>query len=313
MNNTQVTTLFKYIGGKGWLKEHLEKEINNLLVKSPKETYVEPFAGGLGSFIGIYNTLLNHNIRNVILNDINHKLVNFYHVVESMPERLIKKYFELENSYIKTIPQEAYTLHKTDNKEQLKILLTDSNQYFKNIRDLFNTKDNSPIVSAAYLLFLQKHCFNGVYRENSGGGYNTPYNWEPGTIEENKFINKILNLHHMFKKFNITFSTKSFEDLSYNKHSLYYIDPPYINEQNKNENKYNKNRFTADTQLKLIELISPCSFLYSNHDNEILINQFKKFNLQHCSIQRIPRKNIISSSAESRKNDKIEILISNFT
>lgn len=306
MENKKVKTLFKYIGGKAWLKDNLREEVIRLLeIKSPI-TYVEPFTGGLGAFLSVYDLLYNAGVKRVILNDINPKLINFYKSVESNPEKLIKEYMILETNFNKTIPLQAKNLHPIKNKEQLKVLLVDAELFFKNVRNKFN-EDKDILKNSAQLLFLQKHCFNGVYRENSQGKYNTPFNWDAKSFSEEQIKEKIWDVNNVFKQFEMIFSIGSFEHLQYMDNTMYYLDPPYINE-NLVENKYNKDVFNLENQKLLIEKISNVTFIYSNHENNLLIKEFEN-KVPNFKLKKIPRKNIISASKESRKIDKIEILV----
>lgn len=310
MADKKTMTLFNYIGGKTWLKEHLKKEVDKVLNQNNHKLthYVEPFAGGLGAFLGIYQTLLDNNVKNIVLNDINGKLINFYKVVRDNPEELIKQYIVLENSYTLTIPEKAKVLHKTKDKVELKVVLKSSEEFYKKVRSGF-TDNQTSIESAVTLLFLQNHCFNGIYRENSKGGYNTPFNWEARVYTEEKVRDKVMSVHNLFKKFNIEFSNKSFQQLDFNNNTLYYLDPPYINEVEALENQYHKDSFNVEKQKQLIKIIKDTSFIYSNHDNDLLLNEFKNNNIE-IEVKKIPRKNIISASNESRKTDKVEILVS---
>ena len=308
MEYKKVSTLFNYIGGKGWLKETLRLEISSILKNSSIDTYVEPFSGGLGAFLNIYDILIKNNIKKVILNDINAKIINFYTTVKENPELLIKEYMDIENEYKSLIKEDTKKLHKTKDKKQIKEQLTEACNYYMEIRKEFNNTETKNIKSAACLLFLQNHCFNGVYRENSSGLYNTPFNWDHKTFEENKIITKIKNVNAVFKLFEIEFKSVSFEFIDYNNRSLYYLDPPYINEEELIENKYHKNGFNINSQILLINLIKETKFIYSNHKNKILLNELNKCN-DKIIIKDIGRKNIISSSNESRKMDKLEILV----
>lgn len=310
MADKKTMTLFNYIGGKTWLKEHLKKEITELLKNKKLTHYVEPFAGGLGAFLGVCDTLLENGINNVILNDINAKLINFYKVVQNKPEELIKAYIDLESKFLLTIPEEAKTLHKTKDKILLKTVLKSSEEYYKKVRNSFNGIQTD-IESAVTLLFLQNHCFNGIYRENSKGGYNTPFNWEARVYTEEKVHDKVMAVNQLFKKFNIEFSNKSFEELKFNDYTLYYLDPPYINEVEALENQYHKDSFDVQRQRQLIKTIKFSSFIYSNHDNPLVIKEFTD-NSINVNIKRIPRKNIISASTISRQKDKIEILVTSY-
>src|SRR5579875_616248 len=183
METKKVKTLFKYIGGKAWLKDNLREEVIKLLELKKPTTYVEPFTGGLGSFLNVYDLLINAGIKTVILNDINSKLINFYKIVESNPEELIKEYMILENDFLKTVPSKALDFHPIKDKENLKKILIKAELFFKEVRNKFN-KETDILKNSAQLLFLQKHCFNGVYRGNSKGEYNTPFNWDAKTFPE---------------------------------------------------------------------------------------------------------------------------------
>jgi DNA adenine methylase Dam len=306
METKKVKTLFKYIGGKAWLKDNLREEFTRLLQLKKPIAYVEPFTGGLGAFLSVYDLLFNAGVKQVTLNDINPKLINFYKCVESNPEKLIKEYMILETGFSKTIPTQALALHSTKDKEELKKLLIDAELFFKNIRNKFN-EETDIIKNSAQLLFLQKHCFNGVYRENSQGKYNTPFNWDAKSFPEEQIREKILDVNNVFKQFEMIFSIGSFEHLQYRKDTLYYLDPPYIN-TDVTENKYNKAVFDLNKQKLLIDKITQVPFLYSNHENDLLIKEFQT-KVAKFKLKKIPRKNIISASNESRKTDKIEILV----
>ncbi len=304
----EVKPLFKYIGGKTWLKEELRKELQSVLNNNQKIiTYVEPFAGGLGAFLGVYDILISHHIKNVILSDINLGLINLYNHIDNQKDELIKEIISIEQGFSSTIPQNIKTI---TNKEEIKKSLIEAENYFKKIRQKFNkNKGDNNIQQSARLVFLQKHSFNGVYRENSKGEYNTPFNWSASSmihsIEE-----KINELHDVFKLFNIQFNISSYDNINYNQNTAYYLDPPYINELIV-ENKYHKEAFGLKEQLKLISKIENLNFIYSNHYSELLVTELNKN--KNIQLKKIARKNIISALAESRQNNKIEILATNKT
>lgn len=310
MKQQTVSPLFKYIGGKSWLKDELNNTVNAVLkTRSDIDTYVEPFAGGLGAFLGVAESLIQNNIKKVVLNDINVKLIQFYKNVYTQSDLLIEKYMQVENAYAATVPAIFFTYDKKKDKELIKTALIPASQFFNQIRTAFNVEQNS-IMNSAYLLFLQTHCFNGIYRENSKGGYNTPYNWDARIITEEKTREKINNVLNVFNQFDIQFSTGSYALLDYSLNALYYLDPPYINEDDVMENSYHKDGFGIFQQEDLIEKIKNSTFIYSNHSNEKLIEIFKSKKID-INVKQIPRKNIISASNESRKTDKIEILVIN--
>lgn len=304
----EVKPLFKYIGGKTWLKNHLRQELVHVLESTKIKKYVEPFAGGLGAFLSIYDLLLSHNIIDVTLNDINARLINLYRDVKNSPIELLDLYMVLEQGFAKTVPQAFFKLDAKKDKEEIKKILAKADEYYKKIRNDFNSSPIS-LETSAKLLFLQKHCFNGIYRENSSGQYNTPFNWDGKSFSRESVETKINDIKFVLDQFNITFSNESFADLSYQNEVAYYLDPPYINDD-LIENKYNKDLFGFTQQKELIEKISTVSFIYSNHFNEKLMDEFNKYSLD-LFVRKIERKNIIAASTNSRKNPKTEILITN--
>jgi site-specific DNA-adenine methylase len=199
---------------------------------------------------------------------------------------------------------ETYNLNKIKDKEIIKLKLINARDFYKSIVNKFNISTDE-FEKSYLLIFLQNHCFNGIYRENLKGEYNTPFNWEAKKIDKDKLTKKMIDIYSCFKQFNIAFSSVDFE-LIEKRDALIYLDPPYLN-QDISENKYSKDLFGIEKQIKLINKIQDYSFIYSNHYDDRIIQKFSKFN----TLEIINRKNTISSSNESRKNDKKEILITN--
>lgn len=306
MTELKIKPLFKYIGGKSWLKDKLREKVYECLINKKVSTYTEPFAGGLGSFLGIYDILLENNIKNVILSDINEILIFTYQKIKDSPQEFIKEFLLIENNFAHCIDK---NWKKIKNKNELKIQLKEAEQFFNSIKKEFNINKNVlDIKQSARLVFLQKHAFNGIYRENSKGQYNTPFNWSGSNMLDSIDL-KVTELHKLFTQFNIKFISQSFELVDYNQDTLYYLDPPYINE-NISENKYNKDNFFVDKQINLINKIRNVSFIYSNHKSEVLLKEFNNFS--NLKIKEINRKNIMSSKSASRNEDKIELLVSRF-
>ena len=306
MIKEKTKPLFKYIGGKSWLRDELRKGVSECLDNKKVLTYIEPFAGGLGSFLGIYDILLEKNVKNVILSDINETLIFTYQTIKDNPEEFIQEFLLIESKFVDCINENWKNIK---DKNELKIQLKEAEQFFNKIKKDFNiNKSVVDVKQSARLVFLHKHAFNGVYRENSKGGYNTPFNWSGSNMLDSIEM-KVTNMNILFNKFNLKFITQSFELIDYNQDTLYYLDPPYINEEI-GENKYNKNIFSIDTQINLINKIKDVSFIYSNHKSEILVKELHK--ISKVKIQEINRKNIMSASSESRKEDKVEILVTRY-
>lgn len=302
--------LFRYIGGKTFLKNKLIDSFNIILNNNKFTSYEEWFAGGLGSFFAVADTLLEHNIKKVTLNDINPTIMSLYNYInkgDRYIKHLIDMYVEIEDTFHAQIPSAANELDKTKDKEKLKELLSGANLVYKLFCRRFNDYEVS-IEKAVYLIFLQNHCFNGIYRENLKGEYNTPFNWSPRLITRENITQKIKDVVKCFDKFDLTFTSVSFEKIE-KSDALIYLDPPYINEKI-SENKYNKNNFNLDKQIELLEKIKDYSFIYSNHNDKRILDYFdNNYKKDELIISTVTRKNIISSSAESRANDVKEIII----
>lgn len=309
-DNTKV--LFKYIGGKTWLKDRIRPEIEKILLSHPEITaFKEPFAGGLGCFLNVYDILLKHNIRNIMLNDINKKVINFYEVVAKSPSTLISEYATIEDAYTKLVPYNLISENKIKDKHEIKVLLNEANIFYLAARKEFNESSHNTACAAALFLFLQTHCFNGVYRENQKGEYNTPFNWGLKYFDRVKSEENIMAVHHVFTQFDMVFTNENYKNVDFsNLQTLYYVDPPYINNKGEiQENKYHQDGFNDNDQINLIKLLKDKCFIYSNHDHPLLLNEFEQSHSE-CFIQRVSRKNIMSASNESRKTDKMEILVS---
>lgn len=144
----------KWAGGKGQLLSQLDEFLPENLGRHPF-TYVEPFVGG-GAML-FYILQKYANINRVIINDINPYLTIAYRVVKENSEKLINRLLKLENEY--------YAL---DNEEAQKT-------FFLSVRTIFNNENLDDIDRTKYLMFLNRTCFNGLYRVNGKGHFNVPF------------------------------------------------------------------------------------------------------------------------------------------
>ena len=292
------------------MRNHLREGVSSIIDNHHITRYVEPFCGGLGAFFSVYDILVKNGIKDIVLNDINHHLLTFYKAVNECPMTLIKDYMTLEHAFESTIPIGIHSIDRKNDAETYKLEMRNAETFYKKIREQFNSNQFDGAMHGAHLLFLQKHCFNGIYRENSKGHHNVPFNWEYKSFKEDDIKQSIMNASQAFSHFSIQFTNCSFKDMEFQNTDLIYADPPYLNEKDLNENKYSKGGFTLEDQVTLIEKLASHCFLYSNHDNPLLIDALNVANTDDgVEILRLSRKNIISSSSESRKNDKIEILV----
>lgn len=312
MNNKKA--LFKWIGGKKWLEPELEKIFSSILKKNKIKIYIEPFAGGLGSILSNLETLKSLGIEKILINDINSTLINTYLNLKNNPEDLYQNYIQIENNYINLIPDDALHLNPTKDKENLRKLLTPARDYYLNVRERFNEekKENSKnLYCSALFLFIMNHCFNGVYRENKSGGFNVPYNWECRIIKDSERYETFKKYSRLFNDNNFEFYTgDAFAFIEENKKhsniSLFYLDPPYLNE-NMVENNYNEDSFGLDKQEMLLKKTKEMDhFVLSNHYLSLFTEFSEKNNLEYKAVYR---SNMMNSKSESRGQKVGEILI----
>lgn len=183
--------------------------------------YIEPFFGG-GA------VLFNLLPKDAIINDINSELINVYTVIKNQPNELIK----------------ILSKYKNDKNIFYEIRSIDRNK---------NLYDNLSIIEkAARIIYLNKTCYNGLYRVNSQGELNAPF----GNYKNPKICdrNLILNISNYFNKNNIEIFNCDFEKLikKINKNDFLYIDPPYDSISNtSNFTGYTSGGFNKKEQIRL--------------------------------------------------------------
>jgi DNA adenine methylase len=305
--------LFVWIGGKKWLSTKLKSKFETILKNNVNiKYYAEPFCGSLGSLLESIEVLQNNNIKAIYLNDINKTVINCFNFVKTDPIGVYENFKKIEFEHISLIPERAFVLHKTRDKAELKSLMQDSKNFYNQKRDRFNLiKNEDTIEATAIFLFLMERAFNGIYRENSSGNFNSPYNWDNKKINFDLKKETILEWSNFFNELNVQFSNISYnefiESLDNKKETLFYFDPPYLND-NLQENNYNKDSFDLIEQTNLLNIVDTLDHVvYSNHDVS-KIREF--FNTDKWVVETVWRKNIMTAINENRSNDIPEILAS---
>lgn len=232
MMNTAAKPFLKWAGGKGQLlsqlDQHLPKGISRI-----DFTYLEPFVGGGAMLFHILQQF--PNIKKAVINDINSYLITAYRVIKNSPDELIKRLSELENQYYST----------GDNEDQ--------KSFFLRVRETFNEVEMDDVDRTKYLIFLNRTCFNGLYRVNSKGKFNVPFGrYLHPTIcnaETIKADSELLNRVELVI-LNGDFE-RTIEHLS-DGFNLFYFDPPYrpLNATS-SFNSYSKEDFNDEEQIRL--------------------------------------------------------------
>jgi DNA adenine methylase len=238
MSSIKAKPFLKWAGGKSKLIPDLEARYPEELINNKVKTYIEPFIGGGAVFFDIAS---KYNFDTIIINDINSELILTYRVIKEYIDELIKNLDKCQDEY-----------------NQL-LTLEEKQEYYYKIRELFNLgKGNvnydcigpAEIEHASFMIFLNKTCFNGLYRENKKGGFNVPFGQketiniydEENLKEANKLLKKAIILNGDFE------GVEEYVD----NNTFIYMDPPYRPLSGKGSfTDYSKEEFNDDSQIRL--------------------------------------------------------------
>lgn len=296
MGTNSARPFLKWAGGKTQLISDIEKVLPTNLTQT-NFTYIEPFVGSGAVLFWVLNNF--PKLEKAIINDINEDLINTYKIITSKPKELI--------SILEMLQNEFHALEGNEDNKKL---------YYYNKRSLYNSKQEEQSGQAALFIFLNRTCFNGLYRVNRKNEYNVPMgSYKRPTIcdKENIFavskaLQKVEILCGDFEQ------TLSLADTN----SLFYFDPPYkpLNETS-SFNSYAKDEFNDNEQVRLRNFCSKLDILnhtwiLSNSDvkgqNEM--NNFFDDLYSPFYIQRVEARRNINSNAEKR-GLLTELLITN--
>lgn len=287
----------KWAGGKTQLIHDIEKSLPLEMTKS-NFTYIEPFVGSGAILFWMLNNF--PNIERAVINDINEDLINVYKVIASKPKELIS---------ILTILQAEY--HTLEHKEEEKKL------YYYQKRELYNLRNTEKSTQAALFIFLNRTCFNGLYRVNRSNGYNVPMgSYKNPTICDEQ---NILAVSNILQKVEILCG--DYEDTlsSANHNTLFYFDPPYKPLSNtSNFNAYAKDEFNDEEQIRLRNFCTKLNLLghkwiLSNSDvkGKNAEDEFFDELYSDFSITRVKAKRSINANPDKR-GELNELLITNY-
>lgn len=286
----------KWVGGKSQLIDELEKMLpadgEKILTK-----YCEPMVGGGALF---FNILSKYDFEQLYISDINAELINAYQVIKNNIDSLIEKLREM----------------------QLLFLPMDENGrkfYYYTIRDRFNSTqlcETTAVEKAAYFIFLNKTCFNGLYRVNRKGQFNVPMGAYKNPMicdDENlRNINKVLqNVTIVCGDYTLA---KQFID----KNTFVYLDPPYRPiSKTSGFTSYNIDAFDDNEQIRLARFIDEINangakIVLSNSDPKNVNEEDNFFDdlYKNYKINRVEASRAINS--KGNKRGKInELLIFN--
>lgn len=299
--DTNVKPFLKWAGGKTQLLPQIIERLPTDFHK--KNRYVEPFIGAGAVFL---NLISNKCFDEYVINDINSKLINLYKVMRENCDELIEE--------LKFLKEEYMRLGEIEKKEQ----------FYYTIRDEFNKNESSSARMGALFIFLNKTCFNGLYRENLKGNFNVPFGKHnsPSIYEEAEIrvISELLSSKNHEGKYRVKILNTSFENLKdyIDENTFVYFDPPYRPITAGGFNSYSKSSFNDDSQIKLRDFYldvdkKGAKLMLSNSDPRVLDKEDDFFDSLYKGfiIKRVSASRMINSKGSGR-GAITELLITNY-
>ena len=301
----KATPFLKWVGGKNQLLRQFYEHYPSELRRGEVKKYVEPFIGGGAVF---FEVMQKFRIPKAYISDLNKDLILAYQTIQKLPDSLLELLSEFQKEFDKTAVENR-------------------NELFLNKRDLFNKGrfeinynqfSDEWIERTAQLIFLNKTCFNGLFRINSKGGFNVPF----GKYKKAKILD-VANLRRVSVVLkNTEIRCADYKDSlnEVDKNTFVYLDPPYRPiSQSSSFTSYTKNGFSDKNQkelldfIKQIHLIKGAKFMLSNSDpkninpdDNFFDDLYNNFNIYRVSAGRAVNSN-------GNKRGKInELLITNF-
>ena len=277
MKNLNVAPFVKWAGGKRQLlskiKERMPEQYND---------YYEPFVGG-GAVV------LELQPENAVVNDINKSLINAYTQIANNPDEFLDAVNMLDNE-----------------------MWDDGKEYYYSIREHYNDKlmrEEFDIELAALFVFINKHCFNGLYRVNGKGLFNVPYNKSRKASVDKKAI---VETSKYLRSINII--NGDFENACRNAQAgdFVFIDSPYAPLKPTSFESYTKEGFDVESHSRLANLFDElsergCYCMLTNHNTEF-INEL--YGNKGYSVDVVSVKRMINSDASNRVGE--EVIIYNY-
>ncbi len=268
--------VIKWVGGKGQLLDKIRE-----LLPPTYNTYYEPFAGGLAVLLDLMPT-------SAIINDINPELTNMYLQIKYNVSEVIKFLSILDKQH------EEWSEPK---------------DYYYLVRNNFNNSlgsDNAE--QAARFIYLNKHCFNGLYRVNSKGEFNVPFNGKLSgrSFDEDHLRNVSEILRHTLVL------NKDFEEAvkDAKEGDLVFLDSPYDLITATSFTDYTKEGFSYEDHVRLSKLFREltnrgCYCMLTNHDTDLIRELYKDYHFTEVEVRRS-----INRNGSDRKGK--EVIITNY-
>ncbi len=277
MSNSKIAPFVKWAGGKRQLLTQIKERMPKFYNK-----YYEPFVGG-GAVIFEFLP------QNAVINDINRALVNTYRQICNEPEVFLKVIYKMDSD-----------------------MWEDGKKYYYSLRERYNEKlmkEEFDIELAALFVFINKHCFNGLYRVNRKGLFNVPYNDSKRKSYDEENIRAI----SQYLK-GVTILEGDFETACENakERDFIFFDSPYAPLNLTSFESYTKEGFDIESHKRLSRLFDNltkrgCYCMLTNHNTKLIKELYsnKGYSLDIVSVKRM-----INSDASNRVGE--EVIIYNY-
>ena len=277
MNHSIAAPFVKWAGGKRQLlpqiKERMPEKYNN---------YYEPFVGGGAVLFGLSP---NH----ASINDINSALINTYKTIRNTPDKFLEAVRKLDSE-----------------------IWEDGKKYYYSLRERYNDKlmlGEYDVELAALFVFINKHCFNGLYRVNGKGLFNVPYNNSCRTSVDESLIK---NVSKYLQHISITAGDFEIACLNADKGDFIFLDSPYAPLNPTSFESYTKEGFDIESHRRLAKLYDElsargCYCMLTNHNTDLIHTLYdnKGYKLDVVNVKRM-----INSDASNRTGT--EVIICNY-
>jgi DNA adenine methylase len=296
----------KWAGGKAQLLPELEKRLpRDIITNKIIERYIEPFLGG-GAMLFFLKR--RYQVKKSFLFDKNRELIMTYEVIKEDHEKLVNLLSEIEDDHLEK-PEDIRKRNYYKIREM----------YNRQMKDFDYRQYNEEwIERAGYLIFLNKTCFNGLFRQNDKGEFNVPF----GRYENPKIYDEenLMEVHRALKDAHLFYGDFTDSNDYIKKKSFVYLDPPYRPISNTSHfTHYSKEGFTDKDQQKLADFFMKMNgreayLMLSNSDpkNKDPQDEFFDTLYKEYVIERIPAKRNINSDA-SKRGEINELIIRNYS
>jgi DNA adenine methylase len=254
--------IVKWVGGKTQLLSHIKERL-------PKEfnTYYEPFLGGAA-------VLFDLNLTNAVVNDINPELINMYLQVRDHVDDVIDELTALDNA------------HEVSD---------DPKAFYYQVRDKFNANLGiNDSDQAARFIYLNKHCFNGLYRVNKKGQFNVPFNGKLSgwSADRDQLLEASTKLYSVFIRCGDY--VDAVKDAG--KDDFVFFDSPYAPITATSFTDYTKEGFDYEDHVTLAALFKVltnrgCKCMLTNHDTPLIRELYKDFRIEVVDVRRSINRN----------------------